>query len=357
MASIFDNIPHLQNKVLTKVVNMERPNIAPLAGTRIMPDTDVVSRITEWDRTYGARLIAPIVAPTTATPLVKGPGADRLQAEAVDMRVKYAIEEKDVLFLMDPGQRESVSGRSQWANIEKHTLRLKGQVVARCESLVWDALTLGRTLYDATVDGERLSMRVNYGVPAANITTATASWNSPGTMSPKADFAKAQGLVRPKTGRSLKEAWMNTVTYAKLDAASGLQVTYLNRESAPRDLIQNEFTTTIINNIRIVPYDEGHFGLATDADADTHGAGTQTFFIPDDRIVFMVTSTGSDTDGEEFADFAVAPSYLADESVVQGLFGEKFTTFDPTRTYIRVGKVGIPRIYHPDWFVSMDVTP
>lgn len=356
MANIYDNIPHLRNKVLTETVRMNRAGAGALAGERIMPDRDVASRITQWDRTYGARLLAPIVAPTTATPLVKSPGADRVEAEAVDIREKFALEEKDVLFLMDPGMREGPAGRSQWADIEEHLNRMRGQVLARREQLVWDALTSGSTTYDTTVDGERLKLTVDYGVPSANLTAdAAVSWSSAGTATPKADFRAQQTLVRNKTGRSLKTAWMNTNTHAVLDQVSGLQVTYLNRESSPNDLVRSEFTTDIIGNIRIVDYDEGHFGDAAAADADTHGAGTFQFFIPDDRVVFMVTDGGRDTDGERFADFAVAPSYLADESIVQGLFSERYTTFDPTRTYIRVGLVGIPRIFHPDWFVSFDI--
>lgn len=259
--------------------------------------------------------------------------------------------------MMDPGMREGPAGRSQWADIEEHLNRMRGQVMARREKLVWDALISGSTVYDATVDGERLTLTVDYGVPAANLAAdADISWSSAGTANPKKDFRNQQTLVRNKTGRSLKTAWMNTNTHAVLDAVSGLQVTYLNRESAPQDLVKSEFTTDIISNIRIVDYDEGHFGDAAAVDADTHGEGTFQFFIPDGRVVFMVTDNGRDTDGERFGDFAVAPSYLADESIVQGLFSERFTTFDPTRTYIRVGMVGIPRIMHPDWFVSFDTT-
>jgi hypothetical protein len=149
---------------------------------------------------------------------------------------------------------------------------------------------------------------------------------------------------------------MNSNTHDLLDNVSGLHSDFRAQVSAPSDLVKNEHLTDIIHNIRIVDYDEGHYGdtIGGSGINGAPGGGTFEYFLPDDKVVFQVAVNGMDS-GERLGDFALAPSYLSDESVVQGLFGEKFTTFDPSRTYLRVGLVGVPRIYHGDWFVTMSV--
>jgi hypothetical protein len=55
-------------------------------------------------------------------------------------------------------------------------------------------------------------------------------------------------------------------------------------------------------------------------------------------------------------DVAISPARLADGSVVDGMYAEAWTLPDPTRDYIRVGKNGVPRLFHPDWNLVVDIS-
>ena len=51
---------------------------------------------------------------------------------------------------------------------------------------------------------------------------------------------------------------------------------------------------------------------------------------------------------------SIRPLIRATGEIVQGLFAETWINPDPTREYVRVGKLAVPRIYHPDWVISFD---
>jgi len=355
MGSIYD-LPFLQNVVLTELVR-DMMVEGGLRGGELLPDKDIFSRKTEWDVVFGARTIAPIVSQDTASPLINVAGSERVGAEAVDIREKYALSENDVLFLRMPGTREERQGKEQIAD---RIAEMRNHVLARKEKMIWDPFLSGATTYAATVDGEALAMTIDYRINGAQfVATATDSdvWTNPGTANPKADFKAARKLVREATGRRVKTAWMNSNTHDLLDAMSGLHSDFRSQVSAPSDLVKNEHITDIIHNIRIIDYDEGHFGDTIGGNGINGGPGGGTFeyFLPDDTVIFQVAQNGMDS-GERLGDFALSPSYLSDESIVQGLFAERFTTFDPSRTYLRVGLVGVPRIYHGDWFVNLDTS-
>ena len=346
--SLYD-IPFLQNVVLTRVVKEMRPT-SNLRGVELLPEFDEGTRKVEWEVAYGGDTMADIVAHDAASPLGNRPGAERKSAELVDIRQKMFLDEDDILFLRQLGERESRRLAAE-AHVTRDIATMRGRVERRIEKMRWDALISGRIDETVTVDGKSQRYFIDFGVPAAQRTSGTASgwggaWTTPGTADPKLTFTKAVATTFDATGRRIKFAWMNTNTHNTLDQVSGLHTDFRSQESAPQDLVKAAHVTDIIKNVRIIDYDEGYH-----ARDDVNGTGTFTRYLPDNRVLFTV---GREDDGEVYGDVAVGPARLATGEIVQGLFAETWINPDPTREYVRVGKLAVPRIYHPDWVISFD---
>lgn len=346
--SLYD-IPFLQNVVLTRVVQEMRPT-SNLRGVELLPEFDEGTRKVEWEVAYGGQTMADIVAHDAASPLGNRAGAERKSSELVDIRQKMFLDEDDILFLRQLGERESRRLAAE-AHVTRDIATMRGRVERRIEKMRWDAIISGRIDETITVDGKAQRVFIDFGVPSAQRTSGTASgwggaWTTPGTANVKTTFQKAVATTADNTGRVIKFAWMNTNTHNTLDNVSGLHTDFRSQESAPQDLVKAAHVTDIVKNVRIIDYDEG-----THARDDVNGTSTFTRYIPDNRVIFTV---GASDDGEQYGDVAVGPSRLATGAVVQGLFAETWINPDPTREYIRVGKLAVPRIYHPDWVISFD---
>lgn len=336
------DIPFLQNIVLTDLIS-NLPVQGSLIGQEILPDGTAPTRKVEWEVLLGGRNIAPIVAYNAQSPLVKAPGLLRRSAEAIDIRQKYALEESDLLFLRQPGERESKVGRNIVAAQLAH---MRANIDTRIEKMRWDAVSTGHILFSDTVDGAVLNVDINFEVPAAQFVTLTGSnvWTDTTNSNPRQDFANALKLVREATGRRLKVAYMNSNTHNRLDQNEKTRLEFRYVEGAA-PLITNEHVTSVISNIRIVDYDEGYKD-------DVNWVGTFNYFVPDNKVMFFVGSTDN---GERFGEVAFVPHMLADGTVVEGIGAETWTSPDPTREYIRVATAVLPRIFHPDWLYVLTV--
>lgn len=347
MAGLYD-IDFLRNVVLTNLVN-NMPVQGELRGSELLPNVSVPTRKVEWERVLGGRNIAPIVAHDAASPLTKAAGIERLSAETVDIRQKFFIDEDTKLFLRQPGERESRRGRQI---ITDQMAALRGNVESRVEKMRWDALLNGRVNETQSVDGETIVAFVDFKIPATQRTSGTATgwggaWTTPGTADPKLTFNKAKKTVREATGRTVRFAYMNSNTHEVLDAVSGLHTDFRAQESAPTDLVKAPHVTDIVKNVRIIDYDEGYYGMT-----DVNATGTFNYYLTDNYVLFTV---GASDRGEKMGDVAVSPAELADGSVVDGLYAEAWQQADPTRGYIRVGQNCVPRIFHGDWNIRVDI--
>lgn len=335
------DIPFLRNVVLTDLIS-NVPVQGDLIGDQFLPTRTVPTRQVEWEVIKGGRNIAPIVAYDAQSPLVEGPGIERRSAECVDIREKYAIREADMLFLRNPGERESAAGRQIVAD---QLARMKSDILTRIEQMRFDALLAGQIVVNDTVDGKKIAFTVDFGVPATQYVTlsGTARWND-SAPDPITDFNNALKTVREATGRRLRSALMNTNTHLLLDKMETLRADF-RYVSGADTLVKSSHITDVIQNIRIVDYDEGY-------KTDVNWEGTFTYFMPDNKVLFTVGATDG---GERFGDVANAPTALADGTVVTGIGAEQWTSPDPTREYIRVATVVMPRLFHPDWLVVLTV--
>lgn len=343
--SIYHDIPFLQNVVLTGVIN-DMPLLGNLIGETLLPTAEVPTRRIEWEVVRGGTNLAPIVAWDAQSPLVQGPGWERRAAECIDIREKYAIQEPDMLFLRNPGERESRAGRKL---IGDALQMMKNDVEYTKEKMRWDALLTGKiqasdyALQGDEVDGQVIALEIDFGIPASQYVTltGTARWNQT-TATPLVDFNNALKAVREANGRTITAAYMNTNTQLLLDRMESLRADF-RYVSGADTLVKSAHITDVIQNVRIINYDEGY-------KRDRHWQGTFQYFLPDNKVMFTVGNLGG-----QFGDVANAPTVLADGSVVTGIAAEQWTSPDPTREYIRVVTVCMPRIFHPDWFSVLTV--
>jgi hypothetical protein len=313
-------------------------------GQTLIPTGTVPTRTVEWEVEIGGRNIAPIVGYDAASPLAKHPGIERRTGEAVDIRTKYALQEADLLFLRQPGERESRAGREI---VTRQLARMRSNVETQIERMRWEAMLTGHITQNTFVDGEALVIDIDFRAPASNFVTltSTAQWDDTTNATARTDFANALKLVREANGRRLTVAFMNSNTHNLLDNHEKIRQEFRYVEGA-NDLIKSEHVTQVISNIRIVNYDEGY-------KEDVNWGGTFNYFLPDNKVLFHV---GARDGGEQYGEMSYAPHMLADGTVVQGIGAENWTSPDPTREYIRVACVVMPRIFHPDWAYVLTVT-
>jgi len=335
------DIPFLQNVVLTDLIS-NMPLQGNLIGSSILPNGTAPTRKVEWEVELGGRNIAPIVAYNAQSPLVKHPGFIRKAADAVDIRQKYALEEADLLFLRQPGERESRTGRNI---VNAQLARMRSNIETRIEKMRWDALTTGHILFSETVDGELLNVDINFEVPATQFVTLTGSnvWTDFTNGNPRTDFANALTLIREATGRGFNVAYMQSNTHNLLDQMEKIRNEFRYVEGA-NDLVKSEHVTQVISNIRIVDYDEGY-----KEDVNWDSGEAFKYFMPANKVLFVASP------GRELGEVAFVPHMLADGTVVEGIGAETWTSPDPTREYIRCATAVLPRIFHPDWLYVLTV--
>lgn len=343
--SLYHEFPFLRNVALTDLIRNYIPSQNRI-GAQMLPNRPVLTRETEWEVILGANNIAPIVAWDAQSPLIGEAGIKRYAAKAVDIREKWEIGEADVLFLRNPGERESRTARDR---IRDQIAKMKNDVENRLEKMRFDVFLTGRLSVNDTVDGQLIALNYDFGVPAASFRDATddsggAVWSDQTNADARVNIDAIVTLLANATGQKATTAVMNTNTRKLINRMVKIRndLVYV---SGPTDLVRSPDITDVLSGVRLITYDDGY-------KLDAAGEGAHQYFLPDNKVIFFVGPTAG---GERFGDTATAPSLLADGSRVEGIFAEQWTAPDPTREYIRVGIVAIPRVFHPDWFVTLTV--
>jgi hypothetical protein len=341
--SLYHEIPFLRNVALTDLIRNYIPSQNRIGAT-MLPSRGVLTRETEWEVVLGANNIAPIVAWDAQSPLVGEAGIQRYAAKAVDIREKWEIGEADILFLRNPGERESSTARDR---IRDQVAKMKNDVENRLEKMRFDVFLTGVLSVNDTVDGQLINLNYDFGIPATQFRTATADagaavWTDQTNADARLNFEAIKQVIRNATGQTVTSALMNENTRALIDHQIKIR-NDLQYVSGPADLVRSPHITEVLSGVRLVTYDDGY-------KLDVNGTGAHQYFLPDNKVIFFV---GPSVGGERFGDMATAPSLLADGSRVEGIFAEQWTAPDPTREYIRVGIVAIPRVFHADWFVTL----
>jgi hypothetical protein len=344
--ALWHDIPFLRNTVLTKLITNIN-NGGALLGPQLIPDQNVDSRESTWESVRGGRNIAPIVAYDAQSPLIKRPGVERYSAEMLDIREKYLLRESDLAgFTRQPGTLATpYTGQQHIADV---LAQMRRDIDSRKEKMRWDTLLNGMLVHNDIVDGQAITFTLDFKIPSTHFEDliGTAQWDEPANTSTAniiADFRTAKKLIRESNGNRVTAAYMNSNTRSYINQNETLRDLFVYQEG--RRLVEGEDITEVVQNVRIVTYDEGY-------KTDVNWEGSFQYFLPDNKVLFFV---GTALNGERFADMAVAPNVLADGTIVTGVFAENWTQPDPTREYIRAGTSVIPRVFHRDWHYVLTV--
>lgn len=344
--ALWHDIPFLRNTVLTKLISSIN-NGGALIGRQLIPDVNVDSRESTWESVRGGRNIAPIVAYDAQSPLIKRPGVERFSAEMLDIREKYLLRESDLAgFTRQPGTLSTPYTAQR--HIADVLAQMRRDIDSREEKMRWDTLLTGMLVHNDIVDGQAITFTLDFSIPSTNFRslTSTAQWDEPASTSTAdiiGDFRVAKKYIRESNGQRVTTAYMNSNTRSLINQNEVLRDLFVYQGG--RQLVEGEDITEVVQNVRLVTYDEGY---KTDVNWD----GAFQYYLPDNKVLFFV---GTTVNGEQFADFAHAPNVLADGTIVQGVFAENWTQPDPTREYIRAGTSSIPRVFHRDWHYVLTV--
>lgn len=344
--SLWADVPFLRNVVLTDLISNIN-NGGTLIGEQLIPTRQVSQRETMWESVAGGRNIAPIVAYDAQSPLIKRPGVERFRAEMLDIREKYLLREADLAgFSRQPGTLGTPYTAQQ--HIADVLAQMRRDIDSRMEKMRWDALLTGMLVHNDVVDGQVISFSLDYQIPSGHYVTLTTTdqWDEPTATSTAniiGDFQEAKRFIREANGQRITAAYMNSNTRSLINNNQDLRDLFIYQ--AGRQLVEGEDITGVVQNVRIVTYDEGY-------KTDVNWEGAFQYYLPNNKVLFFV---GTRVNGELFADMAQAPNVLADGTVVNGVFAENWTQPDPTREYIRAGTSVIPRIFHRDWHYVLTV--
>ncbi len=345
--SLWQEIPFLRNVVLTDLITNIN-NGGALIGEQLIPDRQIDSRITTWESVAGGRNIAPFVAFGAQSPLIARPGVQRFQAEMLDIREKYLLQEADLLgFSRQPGTLATPYTAQQ--HIADVLAQMRRDIDSRKEKMRWDTLLTGMLVHNDIVDGQKITFSLDFNIPSTHFVslTSTAQWDEPtatSTANIVGDFQNAKKLIREANGMRVTTAYLNSNTRHLININDDLRALFIY--SSGRQLVEGEDITEVIQNVRLVTYDEGY---KTDVNWD----GSFQYYLPDNKVVFFVGPRNAN--GELFADVASSPNVMADGTRVNGIFAENWTQPDPTREYIRAGTSVIPRVFHRDWHYVLTV--
>lgn len=327
---------------VTHIVRNRFQDPGVFIGRAIFPDVD----------TFHEKILVDVVdAPTGmtsahnlgATPrIIRGLGSRRKEYRTGYWKETRQWNEAELLYTRQLGTFSQRAGRDL---INQGAMQLDNRLEVRKEWLRWQTL-LGGVI---DIDENGVKYTVDFGVPTANKIDLTAGGKTPWTDHQNANPVKdLLEIIQLFIGTGARPG---TVYYNQVVAADLIQNAVLRDLLKQSSLVANLNTANLpqvlsmfVPQLSFVQYDQG---WADDA-------GTFHFFVPDSHVV--ITGAGS----EKLGDFAStislhnggldAPKPGKFAIVEDKSQAEKNPYIDLT-----VGQYGLPRVYHPNWIVSVKV--
>ncbi len=251
------------------------------------------------------------------------------------------INEAELLYARQAGTYNQRAGRDL---VAQRSIHMDTRLETRLEWLVWQTVVNG--LLD--IKDKDVRYKVDYKIPNKNkidiSKDATRKWSHP-DADPIADLNDWLLLYRG-TGAKPKRAYFNA-TVAKVLSANNKFRELLKRYNVQLTGLTNvaEGLKVLIPNLEFVMYDEGYLDENK----------TFQMFIPDGQMVII-----GDYPSEKMMDF-VSTMSLHNGGLDKPQPGKFALVEDKSQAeknpYIdlTVGIYGLPRVFHPDWIVSVKV--
>ncbi len=336
----------LTQRFLTRVVR-EYPTEA-FIGQQILPIENTAAFNAMWDIITKDAKLAPFVAINAESPLADKAGFKRAFSELADVRIKELLNEDDLLALREPGMADVVleglaeaRATSAERKVRQTMDRMTARVWGRVEWARWQVLMLGAIAYD---DG-KVVFNVDFGVPSGNkvVLTGTNQWSDTTNSDPLKDLATYKEAQQVLTGRVPSRCYVGSNIPG-----------YLVQNAKIRDLLKGtDSVVKLLNPSQILDFIGQLVGLKFERYDTTYqdGSGTDTRFLNADYLVMLPEPRQSD--GEVLGDVASGPAKA--NNFAPGLYSWIKEEEDPWGTFVGAGIHAFPRIYHPEWILSMNV--
>lgn len=323
---------------ITHIVRNTITDTSRYVGGTFCPLVDVYSRRIEVD-------VLDAVTGMTAPHNLNAPPAmvKKLSGQSTKImatgywKEAYRIDEEELLFAREEGTYNKRAGRLR---VIRRTAELNTRLETRMEWLRWQPLVNGKL----DVNENNVKYTVDYKIPSKN--KPNIDWSDPNhdVISDIEDLL----LIYRGTGAKGRTVYINH------GVAKALALNEKVRQLLSRSQYANTLSPRTILAAMNMLFPELEWKLYDEGYGDDKGEFQS--FLPDNKLVIL----GQGAPGEKLMDFATTIS-LANggmDNPQPGKFGmvvDKSMEVNPF-VDITVGIYGLPRVYHPNWIVSANIT-
>lgn len=327
---------------LTHIVRNRSVDPKRFIGAGFCPVTDHYAKDIEYDVLEASTGMTKAHNVGTDPKVVKLPGQTLKRMGTGYWKETYRINEAELLYARQAGTINQRAGRDL---VLKRSLEMDDRLETRLEWLRWQPPVAGQVV----VDENGVKYTVDYGIPAANKPelAGNAQWSDTVNSDPITNITTWLMLFRGTGARGV-EAYFN------MNVAS-----YLAKNAVIRELLkQTQYAMNLsaenIDKALKLLFPKLDFTMYDEGFVDDNGNFHP--FIPDDRFVIR----GQGQTNELVMDFASTISLH--NGTLDNPQPGKFAVIEDESTKqknphidITVGIYGLPRLFHPNWFISAKV--
>lgn len=340
--------------VLTALVNEPVDTAletAPYLGATIAPQNDVQTRMARMDigRQYSFG-IGQFKAPNAMPALVEMPVTERREAmiEMVQLEEMHRINSEQWIRLN--------SSDENIRNAEGLDVVTRGQILRRrlerlTEWMRWQAFVNGSLTI--TYPRTNSQLFIDYGWLPGHRPTPGTLWTNLIDSDPVTDLEAWQQQVADDSGYLGTKIHLTSAT-AKLILNNVKLKTYFNvPDGQPFRATLDQVASLLAEGTQFVVHDAGFRPMASGAARDE---AAHTRYLPNNRVLM---TTDYSIDGENIADtlngqVEISSAYN-ETNIQQGPSSEVILDHMTKNRYLREGAARIPRIIHPECFLSATV--
>jgi hypothetical protein len=341
--------------VLTRLVNEPVDTAleeAPYLGQQIAPLVNIASRMAKMDigRTYSFGM-GQFKAPNAMPPLIEMPVTERREAliEMVQLEEMHRINSEQWMRLQ--------SSDENIRNSEGLDVVTRGQILRRrmerlTEWMRWQVFVNGSLT--VTYPRTNSQLFIDYGWLPGHKPTPSTLWSDTTNSDPVADIEAWQQLLADDSGSYGTRIHLTSAT-AKLLLQNVKLKNYFNVPTGqPFRATLDQVASLLAEGTTFIVHDAGFRPMASGA---SRTEASHTRFLPNNKVL---VTTEYRIDGENIADtlngqVEIAASYNT-TNIVMGPANEQILDHMTKNRYLREAAVRIPRVLHPESFLSATVT-
>lgn len=340
--------------VLTALVNEPVDTAleqAPYLGETIAPTNDIQARMARMDigRTYSFG-IGQFKAPNAMPALVEMPVGERREAmiEMVMLEEMHRINSEQWIRLNSSD--ETIRNTEGIDVVERGSI-LRRRLERLSEWMRWQAFVNGALTI--TYPRTNSQIVVDYGFLPGHRPTPAILWSNTATSDPVGDIEAWQQQVSDDSGHLGTRVHLTSDT-ARLILANAKIKTYFNVPTGqPFRATLEQVASLLSEGTTFVIHDGGFRPMASGADRSD---SAHTRYLPQNKVLVTTDYT---IEGERIADTlngqVEVSSAFNDTQIQQGPSSEVILDHMTKNRYLREAAARIPRIIHPECFLSATV--